>query len=339
MILFTKKAAVFAVLAAIAVPGVASAEAKLFGKAHLSLGYVSQDDGTTDTSSTSITSHKSRVGVKGSIDTESGAQVIYRFVWQVDMTDASKDTTSVDFTDEEVKDSNHIKSREQYVGLKGDWGQVRIGRDDSPYKKAGKKNVEHLSDTWADYNNIIDKKQDTRNDDSIGYWGKVGPGKLAIQYAAGDDKVTAENAGESMSISYDVKMGNIGFAIAHQSIEESDTNDETGMKLVFGYKLGDTKLGLMYEAVEDDEDKDDKNTYLSVKHGLNKTDSIVFAYGMKDQGLEDDATMTALAYHHKMDNQVSLYALWADGADNGLAAESKLKGDGSAVVLGVIASF
>lgn len=324
---FTKKATLIALAAAVAVPGVASAEATLFGKAHLSFGSVSQDDGATDTSSTSVTSHASRVGIKGSIDTDGDTKVIYRFVWQVDMSDDAK-----------ASDDN-LKSREQFVGLKGDWGQVRIGRDDSPYKKAGKKNVEHLSDTWADFNNIIDKGQDTRNDDSIGYWGKIGPGKLGVQYAAGDDSVAAENAGESMSIAYDVKMGAIGFAIAHQNIEKSATNDETGMKLSFGYKMGSTKMGLMYETVEDDTTLDDTNTYLSVKHGLSKTDSIVFAYGIKDQDLADDATMTALAYQHKMSKKVTTYVLWADGADNGLSDASKLNGDASAIVVGVSAKF
>lgn len=321
------KTALAAMIAAMTAPAMAAADATIFGKAHLSAGSVSQDDGTADTSSNAITSHKSRVGIKGNMDTDGGTAVIYRFVWEVDMTDNGK--TSDD----------HIKSREQYVGLKGDWGQVRIGRDDSPYKKAGKKNVEHLSDTWADFNNIIDKGQDTRNDDSIGYWGKVGPGVLAIQYAAGDDRASAENAGQSMSIAYDIKMGAIGFAVAHQTIEKSDTNDETGMKLSFGYKMGDTRLGLMYENVEDDETLDDKNTFFSVKHKMNRTDSVVFAYGIKDQGLDDDATMTALAYQHKLSRKVTVYGLWADGADGGLADNSKLVGDGSAIVGGIIAKF
>ncbi len=207
-------------------------------------------------------------------------------------------------------------------------------------KKAGKKNVEHLSDTWADFNNIIDKGQDTRNDDSVSYWGKIGPGKLAIQYAAGDDKAVAENAGESLSLAYDVKMGAIGFAIAHQNIEKSATNDETGLKLSFGYKMGSTKLGLMCEIVEDDDKTvDDNNTYFSVKHGLSKTDSIVFAYGVKDQDLTDDATMTALAYQHMMSKKVTTYVLWADGADNGLKDASKLNGDASALVAGISAKF
>ncbi len=123
---FTKKTTLITLAATVAVPGVAAAEATLFGKAHLSFGFVSQDDGIANTTSNSVTSHASRVGIKGKIDTDGDTKVIYRFVWQVDMSDKAK-----------ASDDN-LKSREQYVGLKGDWGQLRIGRDDSPYKKSGK---------------------------------------------------------------------------------------------------------------------------------------------------------------------------------------------------------
>jgi len=324
---FTKNAAALAVVTAISLPGLAFAEAEIFGKAHLSFGTTSEDDGVTDVSSTAVASHASRVGIKGSVDTDADTSVIYRFVWQIDMADEGKSS------------NDHIKSREQYVGLKGGWGQVRIGRDDSPYKKAGKKNVEHLSDTYADYNNIIDKGQDTRNDNSLGYWNKVGPGKLGIQYSAGDDDPSAENAGQSYSFAYDMKMGSIGFAVAYQTIEKSATNDETGTKLVFGYKLGSTKLGLIGETVEDDGTLDDTNMLFSVKHNFDKKNAIKFVYGTKDQGNTDDATMTALAYDHKMGKKVSVYALLSDGADNGMNDASKLAGDSSAIALGVIAKF
>ena len=324
---FTKKTAALAIITVITAPGIASAEAEVFGKAHLSFGTVSSDTGVSDTSSTAVESHASRFGVKGSVDTDSDTSVIYRFVWQIDMTDESKSS------------NDHIKSREQYVGLKGDWGQLRIGRDDSPYKKAGKKNVEHLSDTYADYNNIIDKGQDTRNDNSLGYLVKVGPGKLGIQYAAGDDSVAAENLGQSYNFAYDMKMGAIGFAVAYQTIEKSATNDETGTKLVLGYKMGNTKLGLIGETVEDDGSLDDTNMLVSVKHNIDKKNAIKFVYGIKDQGLTDDATMTALAYDHKLGKKVSVYALWSDGADGGLNDATKLAGDGSAIALGVIAKF
>lgn len=323
---FTQTATLIAILSALTTPVIAAEMPTVFGKAHVSFGSVSEDAGT-ETSSTAVSSHASRIGVKGSIDTESGNEVIYRFAWEVDMTDEAKAS------------NDNIKSREQYVGLKGDWGQVRVGRDDSPYKLAGKKNVEHLSDTWADFNNIIDKGQDTRNDDSIAYWNTVGPGKLGIAYAAGDDDAAAENAGKNMSIAYDIKINDLGFAVATQTIEQSATNDETGVKVAVSYKLGSTQLGVMYEKVEDDLVLEDKNTYVSMKQKLSDTNSLVVAYGIKDQGLANDATMTAVSFQHKLDKKVSVYALWADGADGGLNDASKLAGDGSAMVLGLTAKF
>lgn len=344
----TKKATTVAILAAISAPGLVMADATVYGKAHLSFGSVSEDDGTNDNSSTAITSHKSRVGIKGDMDTDGATKVIYKLEWEVDMSDTAKDITSVTGTDTDTsgdideistKDHNHIKARSQYVGLKGNWGEVRIGRDDSPYKIAAKKKVEFLSDTWADWNNIIDKGQDTRNDDSISYSKKIGPGKLGLMYAAGDDDPAAENAGAGTSIAYDAEFGDFGVALATQTIEQSATNDETGTKLVLSYKLGGTQIGLAYETVEDDGTLDDTNTFLAIKHTLNDTDSVKFAYGTKDQGLTDDATMTALAYEHKMNKAVSLYGLWASGADNGMNDESKLAGDGQALVAGVIAKF
>ncbi|MFW2374381.1 MAG: porin [Gammaproteobacteria bacterium] len=323
----TKKASTVAILAAITAPGLAMADATVYGKAHLSFGSVSEDDGTNDNSSIAITNHKSRVGIKGDIDTDGTLKVVYKLEWEIDMDDNAKSS------------DDHIKSRNQYVGLKDSWGEVRIGRDDSPYKTAAKKKIEFLGDTWADYNNIIDKGQDTRNDNSISYRVKMGPGKLGIMYAAGDDTPAAENAGAGTSIGYDAEFGNFGFALATQTIEITPTNDETGTKLVLAYKMGGTQFGLAYETVEDDGTLDDTNTFLAVKHKMSDKDSIKFAYGTKDQGLADDATMTALAYNHSLNKAVSLYGLWVSGADNGMLDESKLTGDGSALVAGVIAKF
>ena len=350
---FTKNAAVAAMLTAMATPAMSADMPTVYGKAHVSFGSVSEDTGTK-VSATAVSSHASRFGVKGDIATDGDTKIIYKFEWQVDMTDVSADSTAVTGTDTDTvpdgqlnevsaKDSNHIKSRNMYVGLKGGWGEVRVGRDDSPYKGSGKKNVEHLSDTWADFNNIIDKGQDTRNDNSIGYWNKVGPGKLGVQYAAGDDAVDKDNLGQSMSIAYDMSIDKLSFSVAHQTIEKSVTNDETGLKISVGFKMGNTQLGLMSENVQDDQagtsKLDDTNTFLSVKQKLSDTNSIVVAYGKKDQDLAKDATMTAVSFMHKLDKKASVYALWADGSDNGLKDASKLDGEASALVVGLIAKF
>lgn len=324
----TKKTTAVAVLAAMTAPGLAIAAAPtVYGLAHLSVGSVSEDDGTTDNSSTAITSHKSRVGVKGDIDTDGSLKLVYKLEWEIDMDDNAKSS------------SDHIKARNQYAGLKDSWGEVRLGRDDSPYKTAGRGNNDFMGNTWADYNNIIDKGQDTRNDNSISYRVKMGPGKLGIMYAAGDDDPAAENLGAGTSIAYDAKFGDLVFALTTQTIEQAPGNDETGTKLVLAYKWDKTRVGMIYETVEDDLTKDDKNTYLGFQQQLGDKDYLKIAYGFKDQGLADDATMTALMYEHRLSKVLRLYGLWAAGADNGLLDESKLAGDSSVLVAGVAAKF
>ena len=300
------------------------AETTVYGKAHLSVASLDDDNG----SSTAIASHSSRFGVKGSVKQEGGVDVIYKLEWQIDMSDDNSSTG--------------IKSRSQYAGLKAGFGEVRIGRDDSPYKKAGKKGVEFFSDTYADYNNIVDKDQDTRANSSISYSKKIGPGKLSLMYATGDDKTANENTGDATSISYDATFGAVRVALATQSINDSGTagNTETGTKLVVGYKMNKaTQFGVLFETVSDDNDTvDDTNTVISAKHKMGK-DAVKFAYGMKDQGLASDATMTALAYDHKLNKSTTVYAIYASGADNGLNANSKLAGDSTVIGGGLVVKF
>jgi len=307
----------------------AMAENTVYGKAHISVASIDDDAG----SSTAISSHSSRFGVKGTVDTKSTTNVFYKIEWQIDLTDESKAS------------NDHIKSRSQYIGMKDSWGELRLGRDDSPYKKAGKKGVEFFSDTYADYNNIVDKGQDTRANSSISYSNKIGPGKLSLMYATGSDDtnpVTGENLGDATSISYDVTAGSIRVAVATQSINDSGVagNTETGTKVVFGYKLNKTtQFGVLFETVTDDNDTiDDTNTIISAKHKIGK-DAVKFVYGMKDQGNANDAVMTALAYDHKLNKSTTAYAIFANGTDDGLNANSKLAGDSTVIGGGLVVKF
>ena len=83
-------------------------EPTLFGEANLSIASLDDDNGK----STAVSSHSSRIGIKGSMNTENSLEIVYRFVWQVDITDEAK-----------ASDDN-IKSREQYIGLKDKSGTL-----------------------------------------------------------------------------------------------------------------------------------------------------------------------------------------------------------------------
>lgn len=308
-------------LLSLLIPGVVAAEAQLLGKAHLSLASLDDDTG----SSTAIDSHSSRVGIKGSVDSKSSLQINYRFVWQIDMSDNSKAS------------DDHIKSREQYIGLKDNWGELRIGRHDTPYKKAGKKNIEFFSDTYADWNNIITKDHDKRADSSLSYYKTLGPAKLSVMYAGGDDTPSGNNAGDIISAAADMKFGNLAFALAYQDIDTTGT----ATKVVLGYTLGNTKLGIAAENIEPEiGSSDTTNSIFSAKHLLDENNTIKFTYAVEEATTAlEDPTMMALGLDHVLNDSTTLYALLADGADDGLSADAGLVGDASVIALGVIVKF
>ena len=314
------------------IPGVASAEAQLFGKANLSIASLDDDDGR----SRAVDSHSSRVGIEGDIASKGSLEIAYRFVWQIDM------------SDEANASNDHIKSREQYISLKDSWGEVRIGRHDTPYKKAGKKSVEFFSDSYADWNNIITKSHDKRADSSVSYYKTLGPAKLSVMYAAGEDTTTDDNAGEIISGAVDMKFGDLTFAVAYQDIEVDAVSTApvtipatTAAKVVVGYKLGATSVGIAAENIDEDGSPDATNTMLSIKHQINDANTIKFTYGDAEEitpGI-DDPTMMALGIDHKVSDTATMFAYWADGSDGGLAADAGLVGDSTVLALGVIVKF
>lgn len=321
----TKRHIPFCLLMGCLIPGSATAEAtvnlQLFGQANLSVARL--DDNTGN--STAIESHSSRVGIKGAVDSKSSLEISYRFVWQIDMTDESKAST------------DHIKSREQYIGLKDNWGELRIGRHDTPYKKAGKKSIEFFSDSYADWNNIITKDHDIRADSSLSYYKTLGPAKLSVMYAGGDDTPSADNQGEIASIAADLKFGGLAFAVAYQDVDATGT----AAKVVLGYTMGNTKLGLAAENIEPQAGTGDTtNAMFSAKHQLDDSYIIKFTYGVAEAapGIEDP-TMMALGVDYVISSNTNLFAYWADGTDGGLAADAKLLGEATVIAMGILAKF
>lgn len=313
-------------------PAVATAEAQLFGKANLSAASLEDDLG----SSVSVASHSSRVGIKGNIESKSSLEVSYRFVWQIDMADEAKSS------------NDHVKSREQYISLKDNWGEIRIGRHDTPYKKAGKKSVEFFSDSYADWNNIITKSHDKRADSSVSYYKTLGPAKLSIMYAGGEDTTANDNAGEIISGAADMKFGNFTFALAYQDIAEipdpvpaNVVPATNAAKVVVGFKLGSTSVGIVAEDIDEDGSLKKTNAMLSLKHKINDSNTIKLTYGVVEEttpGLEDP-TMMAFGIDHKLNDSATAFAYWADGSDGGLAADAKLLGDSTVLAMGVIVKF
>ena len=111
-----------AVAGALAIPFAAQADTILYGSARVSVDYNDElnliqippidSDGNWD-----VVNNSSRLGVLGSEDLGGGLSAVYRYEFGVDMTEGG----------------NWDSNRPKYVGLKGGFGTLTIGTQDTPY--------------------------------------------------------------------------------------------------------------------------------------------------------------------------------------------------------------
>jgi predicted porin len=327
-----KKALIAAAIAAgLAASANAAAETTVYGKLHASVASVSSDDGTNDTSSTEIKSNASRIGFKASKETESGITVSGKAEFEIDgVGDKSKSSEDL------------IKLRNTYVGLKGGFGEVRIGRHDSPHKISTSK-LDPFGDTYADYNNII--TVDERLSNVVAYLNNFGPVGFAAAYYAGDDEVDGENTGDATSVMVNYSGGPLYLSAAVESYaadDDANANElETATKFGVGYGIGPVDLGLVYETLAYETADDVTETYVSAQFKVDDSMKLKAAYGMRDDDVSatDDEVMSAVGVDYKLDKSATVYALYANGTDGGLANKGKLAGDGTALSLGVVYKF
>ena len=109
-----------AVAAALTAPLAAQADTILYGSARVSIDYI--DEGSTDPFDNDngvwdVTNNSSRLGVLGSEDLGGGLSAIYQYEFGVDVTDGG----------------NLESNRPKYVGLKGGFGQISLGTQETPY--------------------------------------------------------------------------------------------------------------------------------------------------------------------------------------------------------------
>lgn len=333
----------------------ATADMTVYGQIHTSVAAISQDTCSAtvttncDYSATAVASHASRLGVKANKQMDNGIEAIGVAEFEYDTVDGkySKDYTvrnSADTGSTTVTDTQIFKPRNMYVGLKGGFGEVRVGHMDTPHKLATA-NLDPFGDTYADYNNII--TVDNRLGNVVAYVNKFGPVGVAAAYHAGDDSVTAENNKSAASVMANYEANGLYLAAAHEKYGDAPAAGmETATVAGVGYGFGPVKLGLVYEVLTFNSGagtsiEDETETYASLQWKVTDNGTVKAAYGMRDDGVSatDDEVMTAVGYDHKMDKALSVYALYANGTDGGLANKGKLKGDGSALALGVAYKF
>jgi len=303
-----KKLVAVAVAAGLALPmvsahavEVAGKKLEIYGKAHVAVQ--SNDDSVASTDNWEVKSIDSRLGFKGAIPLDGGLTATYKY------------EMGLDIADEPTNDSG-ISRRNQYLGLKGGFGEVRIGRHDSPLKMAQGK-FDQFGDTVGDIKFTGDQDGENRNDSSVTYLGKFD--KLAVNVqlvpGEGDGVATGNGISDTTSLAVSYKDGPLYLAVANDSYDSTGGAAEDSLtRFVATYTMGDMQFGVLSQSgVEKPGTAADKEDWLglsfAMKMGNNK---LKFQHITVEDGASPakESTNTSIGVDHKLGKKATVYAMY-----------------------------
>ncbi|SEL30689.1 porin [Ectothiorhodospira marina] len=219
-----KKLIAAMVAVGVSMPALAVADMTLYGRAHLSTDLL--DDGA-DYSELNISSNSSRLGFKGQHEVNPNLTAIFQIEQEIffDTKDNSED----------------FATRDTFAGLKGDWGMVRIGRFDTPFKKArGPANF--FGDQVGDMRNLTkangnfdDRFRNTLHYQSPALGGMVWDISYSPENTSEETKEESENSAFSTSLGFEEGPMNVIVAYERQNYQDSPNPD--GWRLAGAYEV------------------------------------------------------------------------------------------------------
>lgn len=218
----------------------------LYGR--LNVGFESFDNGAVK--QFLVQDNTSFFGIKGEEKIDGGLTAVFQIENKVAMDNSS--------------DSGNFASRNSYVGLKGDFGTVLMGRYDTPFK-ALKKNIDIIDGAGEQVEALIHQDQSskvnfhTRQDNILHYATPNMSGFVAkVSFAPGEAK-TATSDPQRWSFSGEYTEGplNIGAAYEIRRDDVAATATTPNLKanawrVTGSYVLDDTTIGLGYSKIERD---------------------------------------------------------------------------------------
>ncbi len=270
----------------------ALAEVDIYGKANVTVQ--SSDDG--EGSFTEIKSNASRFGLKGSEKITDGLEAVYKFEFQVDVSDA----------DSKGDNDDNISARNQYVGLKGAYGQVVVGRNDTALKQSQGK-LDLFNDLEGDIKNVF--KGENRLGDSITYTSKSYEGFKVLATFIAEDDVDAKN-GYSVALTYGdagLKKSAVYAAIA----ADSEVNGYDVVRATVQGKIEDFRLGAMYQTQEKLDGSAEADGYLVNAAYLMGSNTFKVQYQAMDFDDSDDKSAVTVGVDHKLNKNLKVFGFYS----------------------------
>ncbi|MCP4572528.1 MAG: porin [bacterium] len=202
---------------------------KFYGRLHTSIDYMS-DGG--DEKSFTMSSNTSRFGFKGGTELNENLGLI----WQFENSFNSANGTGT------------ISNRNTYVGLKGEFGQFRFGRHDTPFKTLGRK-VDFFKDELGDFRSMT-MGWDRRETDLIAWISPNWDGFGIFAAFQMDQADLADDAMTAYSAMAHYKKDEFFFGAAIEGMSEAHAaaNPDPTLDPDDGAVYGDAPMGIRVAA-------------------------------------------------------------------------------------------
>jgi len=215
-------------------PLAAQAAPRVYGQLNLSVDYMDADVMAPTSDVWALNSNSSRIGVKGSEKLTEEYTAVYKMEWEVAG---------------DMKGGSDLDARERYIGLKHyQWGTVRLGYMDSPFKNA-EDDIDVFNDlAHLDMGKFIYGQNRLAN--SINY---VSPkfldvfgANITIQPGEQNGNANQNHLADGYSTAFSYEDDSLYLSYA---MDKEITNMDA-MRFNARYKMGDMMLSGMYQMAE-----------------------------------------------------------------------------------------
>jgi|SRR5690625_2987950 len=287
-----------AILAALPVTAMAEYEISLYGRANVSIDYL--DDGA-DYSKANLSSNSSRLGFRAERDFD-GIVAIMQIEQEIDYSDSG----------------SNWASRDTYVGLRGDFGLVRAGKFDTPFKRArGPANL--FGDQLGDMRNLTrayDGRFDERMPNTLHYQTPSMNGfqlNLAWSLHEGSD-ADSDGSDDAYSTSLTWQNGDFDVALAYETFDSNRSRGgRDAVRLAAAYTLGRTTLAGFYQTIDHDNAQFDSDVYgVGASYKLTDKTQLKGHYLVRSSDVDDaDSDLVAIGVEHRLGSQLRVYVNYA----------------------------
>lgn len=283
----------------------------VYGKLFLSLDRVDEDNGNDQWE---LNSNASRFGIKGRGKAGS-LEAFYQLEWEVDITDSSKSS------------DDHIKARNQIVGLRGAFGEVFAGRHDTPTKKLQKK-IDLFSDLKGDLKTTFNGEVRANNIAQYSTPKKSGF-QAKFAFVPGEETPANDGLADGTSIAVEYKTGGLNLGLSFDTDIEDQDVDTT--RVVTQYKMDVWQFGFMYQDT-DNNGLDGDGIMASVKYTsgdnsfkLQVIDSDAWETGV---GKAVYTSQTSLGWDHKLGKKTTLFTYLTQSEEGATGDDDSILGIG-----------